>query len=71
MEELRSVIAIDQGNTTLAYKPDGCVTLRIAVGINSSEKIAKVILVSVKTFFSLITNRWTSSELMSFITEWL
>ena len=57
MEELRSVIAIDQGNTTLAYKPDGCVTLRIAVGINSSEKIAKVILVSVKTFFSLITNR--------------
>ena len=51
------MIAIDQGNTTLAYKPDGCVTLRIAVGMKSSEKIARVILVSVRTFFSLIINR--------------
>ena len=71
IEELRSVIVIDQGNTTLAYKPDGFVTLRIAVGMNSSEKVARVILVSVRTFFSLITNRWTSSELKSLITEWL
>ena len=35
------MIVIDQGNTTLAYKPDGCVTLRIAVGINSSEKLPR------------------------------
>ena len=63
------MIVIDKRNTIFAYKPDGCVTLRIAVGINSSEKIARVILVSVRAVFSLITNRSTSSELKSLITE--